>query len=349
MGLLRITLALAVVVAHTHNSLFGLPFFGGGVMAVESFFMISGFYMALVLKSKYKNNLKHFYFNRFIRLFPIYWVFLLFSLLTSAGYFLLTGKALGALSVLPQFEGEQLYLLWAVIANLTSLGIDAALLFTRETGINLNGLMVISAAWSLSVEIAFYIVAPWIMNLKISRQIALLVIFLGLRLVVFILAGYGWSHWNYFFVLTALPFFIGGIMAHHLYEAIQTHCWFKKYGQRIGMILLLALLLVIVNYQNSKILAVQDWRYYLCFAATLPFIFELTRLSKLDRSIGEYSYPLYLSHVVMLSLWAPMRHFVPEGLKIYFLLLLCLVVCSLALKIDNRIQGTFKRKYLKIV
>ena len=54
MGILRTILALAVVVYHSYK-LFGLRMCGGQV-AVESFYMISGFYMALILNEKYKTK-----------------------------------------------------------------------------------------------------------------------------------------------------------------------------------------------------------------------------------------------------------------------------------------------------
>ena len=77
MGFLRLLLAISVVAAHTG------PFFGTSLLpgnyAVESFFMISGFYMALVLSSKYigENSVFYFYTNRYIRVFPTYFFVLI--------------------------------------------------------------------------------------------------------------------------------------------------------------------------------------------------------------------------------------------------------------------------------
>ena len=79
MGLLRFFLATTVVVAHS-SSIFGFTFIGG-VASVQIFFMISGFYMGLVLNEKYsKNNLRAFYMNRFLKIFPMYLIVLLFIL-----------------------------------------------------------------------------------------------------------------------------------------------------------------------------------------------------------------------------------------------------------------------------
>ncbi len=65
----------------------------------------------------------------------------------------------------------------------------------------------------------------------------------------------------------------------------------------------------------------------------------------MDRSVGEYSYSIYLCHTVILSLWAPLRHFIPETLKIYILILMCLVLCTFVIKIDEKIQFSLRRKF----
>lgn len=51
MGIIRLLLAAAVVLGHS-SPIFGQTL-GGGVLAVNCFFVISGFYMAMVLQKKY--------------------------------------------------------------------------------------------------------------------------------------------------------------------------------------------------------------------------------------------------------------------------------------------------------
>ena len=74
MGLIRVILALSVLGVHYHIQ----PQLGfvGGTVAVKFFYMISGFYMALILerKNNYK-SIKSFYVSRYLRLFPIYIIF----------------------------------------------------------------------------------------------------------------------------------------------------------------------------------------------------------------------------------------------------------------------------------
>jgi len=77
MGTLRLLLAFAVVIGHS-APIPGLPLLGAG-LAVKVFFVVSGLYMALILSEKYEAQ-PHgrwlFYSNRFLRIFPLYWVVL---------------------------------------------------------------------------------------------------------------------------------------------------------------------------------------------------------------------------------------------------------------------------------
>ena len=69
MGTIRLLLALAVVFTHSYGYLFT-----GGKLAVQLFYIISGYLMSLILlNNKTYSNLYKFYSNRLLRLFPVYW------------------------------------------------------------------------------------------------------------------------------------------------------------------------------------------------------------------------------------------------------------------------------------
>jgi peptidoglycan/LPS O-acetylase OafA/YrhL len=73
-GLIRLLLAYAVVLSHSKpiHGYFIVP----ANAAVTLFFMISGFYMALVMTEKYTgpNRIRRFYSNRILRLYPSYFI-----------------------------------------------------------------------------------------------------------------------------------------------------------------------------------------------------------------------------------------------------------------------------------
>src|SRR5262245_47535053 len=81
MGILRVYLALCVIATHTHSVFpWGMH---DGRQAVQIFYIISGFYMEMVLSGRYASA-RDFYLSRFLRIFPTYWVILGAILLLSA-------------------------------------------------------------------------------------------------------------------------------------------------------------------------------------------------------------------------------------------------------------------------
>src|SRR5213596_1421923 len=73
MGTLRLVLALTVACGHIFPAwLWGVQ----NVLAVKAFFVISGFYMALILQERYQGRAREVYLNRVLRLFPLHLVVL---------------------------------------------------------------------------------------------------------------------------------------------------------------------------------------------------------------------------------------------------------------------------------
>jgi peptidoglycan/LPS O-acetylase OafA/YrhL len=53
-------------------------------------------------------------------------------------------------------------------------------------------------------------------------------------------------------------------------------------------------------YQFVNInLRVKQWSFYTIAIIAMPFIFQFTSKSRLDRAIGELSFPVYLSHILV--------------------------------------------------
>ena len=89
MGFLRVLLAMMVVFSHRGQiGHAGWVLQGGAIFAVKAFFIVSGFYMALVIHDRYyKLPVWDFYASRLLRLLPAYWVI---GALTLLAEFLLT-------------------------------------------------------------------------------------------------------------------------------------------------------------------------------------------------------------------------------------------------------------------
>src|ERR1700744_1283239 len=134
MGLLRFILACGVVLNHTSTIEGYTPV--SGALAVQCFYIISGYYMAMILTTKYvgKGSRYLFYSNRAAKIYPVYWLNLVILVVLNLvvlhlGY---PGTFDFYLKYQPPSFGVLVYLL---IANLIIIGLDWTFLF----GINKNG------------------------------------------------------------------------------------------------------------------------------------------------------------------------------------------------------------------
>lgn len=238
MGVIRLLLAISVVIAHT-NPIFGITFVGGQI-AVQAFYIISGFYMSLVLNEKYifKNgSYKLFLSNRLLRLFPIYWVILLLTI----GFSIITGIVTHGeywLKLQPyvnQYQSLNISsFLYLIFSNFFLIGQDwfmfmglnttnGHFFFTSNfwnTDPKLYTFLIISQAWTISVEITFYIIAPFLVRRNIFFTFSIIFLSLLIRLVL-ISKGLEKDPWNYRFFPNELLFFMLGNLSYKILKKIE--------------------------------------------------------------------------------------------------------------------------------
>jgi peptidoglycan/LPS O-acetylase OafA/YrhL len=311
MGVMRFILAVAVLLAHT-QPLFGLKL-TGQVAAVEAFFIISGFYMALVLNEKYtgvNNSYMLFISNRLMKLLPVYWLVLIMAILVSLALGYKSGGSFW-LYLQPYFENWSTLdvsgKLFFILANLLVLGQDiflflgintstGSLFFTADFwSEQLPGykFLLIPQAWSISLELMFYAIAPFMAR----RNIKLLVLLFGVLLtfkIVMLQNGFVNDPWSYRFFPSELIFFVTGILSYKMYKAVEQ----KAISKNILRMIAAALIIASVFYDRFDFAGKQTL-YYVFFALAIPFVFLLTKKSKWDYRIGELSYPIYLCHVIV--------------------------------------------------
>ncbi len=311
MGILRFLLAVSVVIAHT-NKIFGFGLVGGR-LAVQSFYIISGFYMTLILKEKYigKNkSYRLFITNRLLRLYPIYWTVLILTIFVSLGvYMTSSGHSLERLQ--PYYDhidtmgfGTLFFLVFSNIALIFQdlvmfLGLDPAsggLFFTqnfRHTNPQLHNFLLVPQAWTIGVEIAFYLIAPFLVRRRIRFVVALLLLSLLLRVILYY-SGLKHDPWSYRFFPTEIFFFLLGAIAYHMYKKLDRMNIKKLHLKRVfGFILLFTL------FYSWLPSTYKMYVYLLFFFMSIPFVFMLSKNWKKDRYIGELSYPIYISHILV--------------------------------------------------
>lgn len=306
MGLIRILLALSVVLAHTAEP---LPFVGrmvAGPVAVQCFFVLSGFYMALVLHEKY-DAAAPFYWNRFSRIFSGYWVALAFALVLAL---IARSPALDGI-LAGRLPPDALSLV--LFSNLFIFGSDGMFfLQPSESGLqfvtaidpaaeHLWDYMLISPTWTLAVELAFYIVAPFVVR-SVPRLVILGAASLALKTIT--TGSFGnIDPWTYRFAPSEFFFFAAGAVS---YKALPLA---RRLPATLGWLLLGAVVAALILHGRAPPRFASGIFPLLAVAA--PFVFaafeklQTTNNARLwflgDREIGEASYMLYLCHVPVIA------------------------------------------------
>ena len=294
MGLLRFLLALSVVIDHT-GPIFGYHLISGK-MAVQTFFILSGFYMALILNEKYVHQKNAFWLyisNRFLRIYPLYWLVLICTCI-----FLLMLKTFS--DTFTQIPVTELF-----IKNIT---IFATTDYWWKSA-TYNGLYVFQA-WTLGLEFIFYLLAPVLVFRSWRSVFGLLLGSLMLRFVAtHFVVFYPFEFIDRFFV-TEICFFLFGILAYKIYAKplFPLTQIYTKYGKGI-IVLAICATLFFQFIPSGDIFADNKflWLYFLLIGSSLPAIFGITKKIIWDRLIGDLSYPIYISHALLIdvakSIW----------------------------------------------
>ena len=304
MGLLRLVLAIVVVVAHAGP----LPYVTGlvgGATAVQAFFMISGFYMALVLHEKYDRALP-FYWNRLSKIYSGYFVALAVAILGAA----LAGT--NHISSILSADWDVGSKALALISNFFIVGSDW-LLFTYPSpeGLaftpNFTGQMprfdafvYLIPAWSLPLELTFYAMAPFVVRRPLVL-VGLAGLSIASRFLIYRYIGTN-DPWSYRFFPNELVFFVAGVGAYYAYRHIRQ--W--RLTPLIGWATLVWLSWLMVDIGHAHQIAdavpydIPGLLFLGSVAVAMPFIFAATKGSRTDRWLGELSYPIYLVHIIVI-------------------------------------------------
>lgn len=301
-----------MVIAHS-ETFFGLKFIGG-MAAVQIFFIISGFYMTMILNKKYvgKGSYKLFISNRLLRLFPSYLIVLILTIIASISSYIIFGKWLKLdlwITNISIIDIKTYSIL--ILTNLFLIGQDI-IMFTgidklngsiyfinnfRESNIQTWNFLLLPQAWSIGLELTFYMVAPFVVRKSI--QYIILFIFTSILLRAFIYFYVGWAHdpWTYRFFPTELALFLFGALSYKLYEKLSVQKIKSEY-----MIVPVVYFIILICYQFIPITPhIKNWFVYGVSIPVLSILFLLTKNIKIDNFIGELSYPIYLVHVLAIT------------------------------------------------
>jgi peptidoglycan/LPS O-acetylase OafA/YrhL len=258
-----------------------------------------------------------FYSNRSLRIYSAYWAVLLISL---AAYYVIYAAGKGGWLQYVLDNAHQLgspAKLWLVFTNLFIVGQESTLfmklgadglMFTPDPpggDVPIWRMMPIPQAWTLSLELMFYALAPFLARLRTPALVAVVAASIVLRVTVYAI-GYQNDPWLSRFFPHELALFVMGMLARRFYDAhidkITRTAQIWMVGIFFAVTAVMRTIMEAVDPQGIQVNTV-IWPYYLAAIVVLPCLFQLTRNSRWDSKLGNYSYPLYLTHWIVLSFY----------------------------------------------
>lgn len=355
MGILRFLLAACVVLWHCPEGI--LSRYIHPALAVQCFYVVSGFLMQMVIVSKYvgqRHWRRRFYLSRVLRIYPLYLLFLALTILltdTSFTYYTQHGKWAAAAAWVSNnvfLVGQDILRFFYFDVQTGHFAVLPASLTERGEIYSHGTAMPMSAmgqSWTLAIEMYFYLLAPLLL-VRSSRALLLTVIgLLALRPVL----GYSFGprpELLYGFFPTELPLFLSGSLAYRAYVHLFKSGRILQTLQRVNagektLSLLCAvvvaggcwtiltcnlnsagayaythlhLVFLAAPWENRPLNAPAGyWLVLLMAIGMLPFALHFSQKFSFDRYIGELSYPVYISHILIVELTQHRLHPGPEG------------------------------------
>jgi len=309
MGTLRFIFALCILILHS-GQIFNF-FVLNSTVAVSSFFVISGFFMALILDNKYNHTKKNhtflFWSNRFLRIFPLYWITLVITVIFIVLKLVLhVGTSDNAIAH---------YVSWSPHTSVFFFGVNLinyifrniTLLITIDylrASNNISGYLLVQQAWTLQIELLFYVLAPFLTRLSkklfLGVFICYMIVFWGiitpLHLIPLTLINS--------FLRNLVFFFLGMMSYRFLYKNLHMITLHPHIIKSVFFAFLIYLLFynLVPDKVTLPILDITDPFYYVILTFSLPLIFFQTSASLFDNFLGKFSYPIYILHFFILKL-----------------------------------------------
>lgn len=261
MGVYRLILAILVLLSHCGIK---LPGYNQGVTAVVSFLIISGYVITKLISSKFPNkcDIKEFYYDRALRLFP---QFIFYLILTSALYLI--------------FDGTEKM-------SISQFFVNAFMLPLNTFAVYNNDYIIVPQSWSLGLELQFYLLIPFILlsKKKAAWAVASIILFLPAYLGIVNTDYFGYR----MLTGTLFIFLLGSMMAGNERRSL----WII-YAVSAVMLVLSVSLEGLSHEFNKEVLS-----GVLIGVPTVWLLFKVKIRNKWDSLAGDLSYGVYLNHLM---------------------------------------------------
>lgn len=265
-----------------------------GYLGVDLFFVLSGFLITRILLHDQvcQRPLKYFFYRRFLRIFPIYYLVILFLLVIDP-----TWRLIPVALYLESYRGV-LYPLWPWI--------------------DMQASHPLSHTWSLAVEEHFYLVWPFLVHFVSAATLKRAILFVAIPLMVLAsaLLVARWPDWAIGFIYDAscirsMSLLAGAMLAFHektIVQHLRPKMWLLVAGLAVFGLGLVALVMGTLPKPWWRLSALVG-STCLCTSAVMSLLLLDSQSSQHGlcralawsplRFIGRISYGLYLYHHVV--------------------------------------------------
>ena len=286
-----------------------------GASGVDLFFVISGFVMVFITNQSFQSTsfINRFIFRRFARIYPLYWFYSFIVLIVWINFPHMVNNS----------QNNQ--------ANI----LESFLLLPQ----NINPLLMVG--WTLIYEIYFYIIFALLMFLPRKNLFEYLLIWIFLIFLASFFTGYSNSYYEYYLGPMVVEFILGCILGILFLD-----------GKKLGNPITIGIIGIISWFIGHLLLYPEGrgWERVIIYGIpALMITYSAISLEKDGnllplwlRKIGDASYSIYLSHVLVLALigriWK--EYSVSGYIDNFFIILIMLISCIFF--------GTLSYKYLEI-
>lgn len=315
-----------------------------GQTGVDLFFVLSGFLITrILLRDKSKPYyFRNFYIKRSLRIFPLYYFFLLFALFVNP---LLLGRSI------PQFSD---YWWWFAYLQNVPFTFDGSLV-----GADRYCADTIGHYWSLAIEEHFYMVWPLLVFVLRHRglmvaSVSMVVLSFALR---FFLESNGWE--SFYFTLTRLDALSMGTILALVEPALRSRAEIVRKVLPVAMVALsLPLVVAFAMFSGDSVFVVQLIKFpliaafYCLFMAYIVISPDHSRTARIFSNrvglyLGGISYGLYVYHGTCFRWFDRIFPDAPTFISLPCAFAFAIIVAHLSFKLFEAPIMRLKKRFVK--
>lgn len=307
-------------------------FFYEGFLGVSFFFILSGFVLAYstakyISKDKtFQLNKRKFYLARIFRIYPLHLLTLIISV-----------------AIYPSFYFSKFIVMVFLVHSFIP---DSTYFFAYD-----------SPSWSISDEMFFYILFPFLVSIIIKREktsIAIVILLLILLIIIKPYIPLFYEKFIYYInpIIRLLDFYIG-ILLYFVYTKIK-----NKINYKLGNILEFSSIIIFIIFFMAHFWIDKAFRYSIYYWIPMSFIilaFSLQKglLSKILQNkilvyLGEISFAFYLTHLIVRSLYLNLNLPISFFFTTFVWLIVSLLLSSIIFEFfEKPVNKYLKTKFIK--